>query len=457
MSAKVKVGEVSYVRYIYDSESYLSVEGHTFHDKNHTWKSKVDRKTGKRYYVNLGSYGKKWTLPGKYPPEGFTSKKPAREPSQDRHPASNARSPKTPGSLTPDNVRSPGKSPSPAFMPPPPQQQQQQQQQQQSWSASGSEMATVSLLDVYKQRLPFNPSASQLLELPPDVTSRIRSEMSTADITSLRLEPDAYLSAYLTALYYIHAHPDADVAAVVHKLCYAIAADSQTKALASPFLECETKMAYLSSVNDSIYKLVADNSSDLQTIRANIAVRQQERKQAAAKMEEWMQRCAESDHEVTDALAEGFNVATAVEAYLRNIRDVADLMREQCEADATTCSASLERLRSELQERCNLSRSLQDAYVRLKSERSDLHRSLASLSRDETSEAVSLRDAVNTLQQQLSESRADNVRLTNYITTLERTKQRSDLPKAQSANPVPDELVRDLHAKLSAARAVCRI
>ena len=389
-SNEFKVGATTYIRFIHGEDSFVCVAGHTVKDKDYTWKVKVDKKTGKRFYVSLGRHGRSWTL-------------------QDVH-ATTATKPKEvpPSIATPQLARDSVGASMGTVTPPAVYRDVYTSRPERDINES------ITLLEVYKQRVPFNPCKV----VPGGAVSESALDAMGAELLrlspELKLTPEAVLSTHLSAVHYLQMHPTADVAATVQKLCYAIASDSTADTLASPFLEAQAKIDFLASINESVNKTISEQSFDLSVIRTNIDLREQERRRAATKLCEWQDKCAEADRDVEEATSESREQSHLVERHLDWFRTSLQRLRRSFPSDASACLAHVEKLKAELQEACNSSRSLQDSYRRVKLLRSSLHDSLASMSRDGPSDAgggagTGARDAA--LASELARSKDENAKL----------------------------------------------
>eukprot|EP01061_Rhynchopus_euleeides_P020809 TRINITY_DN33806_c0_g1_i3.p1 TRINITY_DN33806_c0_g1~~TRINITY_DN33806_c0_g1_i3.p1 ORF type:complete len:557 (+),score=142.42 TRINITY_DN33806_c0_g1_i3:56-1672(+) len=416
-SAEFKVGATSYIRYIHAGDSYVCVAGHTVKDKDFTWKVKIDKKTGKRFYVSLGSHGRAWTLPDIKGDDSVVQQ----EPSQ---------------SVTPPAAR---RTPSKQIAMSPPAEPRRAHTAQPERDINES----ITLLEVYKQRLPFNPDETcPAVELPPDVLHDVTEELARLS-AELQLSPEAVLSAMLSVQHYLQAHPSADPVATTQKLCYAVASDSTADALSSPFLEVQSKIDFLVSINDSVNKTLTEQSFDLSVIRTNIDLREQERKRANTKLGEWRSKCNEADTEVDHATDESVHVARLVETHLERLRTVLQCMHGAFPADSRACLAHVEKLKAELQESCNSSRSLLDSYKRVKLLRSSLHDTLATLSRDTDADKSDQQDVLQGLRHELARSKDENAKLLLRLSKLS--------VEAESPTRHPQE-VRALQAQLRQAK-----
>eukprot|EP01060_Flectonema_neradi_P016339 TRINITY_DN2293_c0_g1_i1.p1 TRINITY_DN2293_c0_g1~~TRINITY_DN2293_c0_g1_i1.p1 ORF type:complete len:590 (+),score=128.19 TRINITY_DN2293_c0_g1_i1:42-1772(+) len=390
--ARFKVGNLTYCRYVKGGDTYATVEGYEYEDSEYTWKVKVDKKTNKRYYISMGGYGKRWLLPEKYPPGGGQSSVNASSSS------SLSAAPIPPSPLTPILEKE-----------------------------TDDDGTTISLIDLYKQRVAFNPG-EQSFELPTELIDLMTTQLTTIG-KELSLPPESILSIILSAGYYLKTrirHQGSSIyqliPSTVQKLAYAVAADVKANVASSPFVECYTKITYLSSINESISGIVEEQAADIEIIKRNIELRKAERKRAGNKLLTWKNRCAEVDKEVLEAASEGSAIANSVAEYLANIRAINDVVQVKFPSDALTCTAQIERLNAQLQEGCQQSRSLQGSYKRLKQSRESLRSSLDTLSSencdcsdrtDSGSPAafVSKANSDSLLLEQLAMQREENERL----------------------------------------------
>eukprot|EP01059_Diplonema_ambulator_P004254 TRINITY_DN1395_c0_g1_i1.p1 TRINITY_DN1395_c0_g1~~TRINITY_DN1395_c0_g1_i1.p1 ORF type:complete len:578 (+),score=219.65 TRINITY_DN1395_c0_g1_i1:27-1736(+) len=416
--AKHKVGNVSYVRYVHKGETYVSVEGYGLEDKDKTWKVKVDKKTGKRFYVSLGRHGRGWLLPGE-------------EPEQHKDPQAELNASMASAASTASS-----------------------QGAAQVVQSTGHE--AVQLMDLYKQRLPFNPTDCPL-ESPKELVTLILHEILAAT-HELQLTAEGIMSVVLSTVHYLNTNyaqqniSKDEISNIVLKLCYIIASECKANVLSSPFLECQTKVMYLSSINDSIESTVADQSNEVEVIQRNIALREQERKKAAAKLETWIEKCDEADREISEATSETHNITHSVEGYLQSTADVAKVITNVFPSEGKACLAQIERLRAQLQESSNSSRVLQDTYHKIQGERRSVQATLSAdrVLKDDaaTKELASLREAHNTL---LSENTDLKIRLKSAELRSRETPHEADLrQKLTEAKQEIAELKR-AHQEMEAA------
>ena len=347
--ARFKVGELTYCRYVKGGDTYATVEGYEFDDSEYTWKVKVDKKTNKRYYVSMGGYGKRWLLPERYPPGG-----------------SNQQAEKT-SSVGFNNI-----APTSPLSP-------------MTFDKEGEDDGTImSLIDLYKQRLAFNPG-EQTVDLPPELIDSIAAHLSTV-VGEVRLPSESILSVILSAGYYLKKRIRQGssihnlIDSTVQKLAYAVAADVKANVASSPFVECYTKITYLTSINESIASVVDEQTADIEIIKRNIELRKVERKRAATKLLTWKNRCVDVDKEVVEAATKGSTISNNVAAYLSSIRSVNDVVMNKFPTDAQTCTAQIERLNAQLQDGCQQSKALQSSYKKLRQSRDSLRSSLDTMS-----------------------------------------------------------------------------
>ena len=414
--AEFKVGNASYIRYFHEGDTYVSIAGHSFKDKDQTWKVKVDKKTGRRFYVNLGKHGRSWTLPDTRDKAGLPEGAPGAATPSPAAPSDHASA--TPHSA-PRHMGRAGSSnrlkrvPSPAASP------VHEQGRGTGVAATPADPRTpekninesISLLEVYKLRTPFNPTeavANAEVSLP--LIEGVAGELERVS-DELRLTPEGVLSVVLSALHYLRVKPLADPASTVQKLCYAVASDSKADALSSPFLEVQSKIDYLVSINESMNTSISEQSFDLSVIRTNIELRERERDKAAAKLSEWKSKCSDADGEVDEASEESHRTTRLVEAHLANIRTVTQMLRTAFPSDAQACLAHVEKLKAELQEACNSARSLGDSYKRVKALRGTLHRKLESMSRCDEPNEQQQAHVIESLRAELARQKDDNAKL----------------------------------------------